>query len=59
MGKDTAAAHLLLHGKIRFKKQLFSPYLHGVNSRHFNGLLGLTAPAGNQVNSGKTTPPYL
>lgn len=57
LGKYPAAARLLLHGKIRSKKQLVPPYLHGVN---FNEFLGrLTAPAGNQVNTGKNTPPYF
>lgn len=32
LGKYPAAACLLLHGKIRSKKQLVPPYLHGVNS---------------------------
>lgn len=32
LGKYSAAACLLLHGKIRSKKQLVPPYLHGVNS---------------------------
>lgn len=30
--QEPAAAHLLPHGKIRSKKQLVPPYLHGVNS---------------------------